>query len=345
MMGISIIAEFTPNQRHAYEEAVAAHRSFLAAWRRSRPFKGGMHWKKIGGRAYLYRYRDRFGHGRSLGVRAEQTEALFAAFSRDRLAAATRLREARAYLAEQARFCRAARLNRVPRVAARVLRLLEQQERGGNFLVLGTSDLPAYEFTAGVFLDGSLPAQRAAFPRSLALSGSGRMPIEEVMQMLQQVDRSFAPESREKGLAVNRDGFRVRVLDVAARRAGKPRAFTVPGAGEPLPPEAGDLHYLTAAPKFSQVVVGQDGWPVTMTVPDPRAFAIHKLWLSVQGDRDEGQRSRDRRQALAVAAIILHYLPQYDFSSSEMAMFPPELAREAENLAGGLEATPENEAW
>ncbi len=43
-----------------------------------------MHWKKIRGREYLYRYRDRYGHGGSLGPRSESTERLYDDFSRQR---------------------------------------------------------------------------------------------------------------------------------------------------------------------------------------------------------------------------------------------------------------------
>ena len=48
-----------------------------------------------------------------------------------------------------------------------------------------------------------------------------------------------------------------------------------------------------------------------MVVPDPRALALHKLWLSQQEDREPVQQVRDRCQAAALAELILRYLPQY----------------------------------
>ncbi len=123
----------------------------------------------------------------------------------------------------------------------------------------------------------------------------------------------------------------MQVLKSGLRRPGKLRAVTAPGAREPLPPDAGNLQYLAASPKLSQVVIGQDGWPATMMVPDPRAFALHHLWRSQQQDRQELKRTRDWRQALAVADLVLRYLPQYDFSSSELDMFPRDLGRNPED--------------
>ncbi len=76
---------------------------------------------------------------------------------------------------------------------------------------------------------------------------------------------------------------------------------------------------------------------MTMVVPDPRALALHKLWLSHQEDREPVQQSRDRRQAAALAELILRYLPQYHFFSAELQRFPVEVARLAERLVEGYE--------
>ena len=92
---------------------------------------------------------------RAWGRRSETTEHLFADFSRERQEVAARLQGLRLRLAEQARFCRAALIHRVPKAAAKILRRLEQHEPGRNLLVIGTTALYAYEFAAGVFLDSS----------------------------------------------------------------------------------------------------------------------------------------------------------------------------------------------
>ena len=82
------------------------------------------------------------------------------------------------------------------------------------------------------------------------------------------------------------------------------------------------------------MVIGQDGAPATLVAPDPRTFALNRLWWSRQEDREEGQRTRDRGQGLAVAALVLRYLPQYEFYSSELDMFPQELRRDTEDVEG-----------
>ena len=59
----------------------------------------------------------------------------------------------------QARFCKAAGINRVPSVIAGILRVLENSGALGQILtVVGTNALYAYEAAAGVFFDSPLPA-------------------------------------------------------------------------------------------------------------------------------------------------------------------------------------------
>ncbi len=116
--------EFQDNQQRTLNRAVEAYQAYLEAVQASRPLKGGMHWKKVKGREYLYKYRDRYGHGSSLGPRSPHTERLWAEFGRQRREMAALLGARRQQLAEAARFCRAALIHRVPEPVTRILRRL-----------------------------------------------------------------------------------------------------------------------------------------------------------------------------------------------------------------------------
>lgn len=333
----SVLQELTPKQRQTYQAALEIYQAYLEARKQSRALKGGMHWKRIRGRDYLYRYRDRLGHGESLGPRAENTEGLLARYLRERTEAAARLQGERLRLEEQARFCRAARLHRVPRPAARILRRLEEDPAGSNLLVLGTTAIYAYEAAAGVMLDSSGPLELLASSLE-RLTLSGEMSGADLLRLLRGTDRSFALLPEAELRAANRDGFLVQLLGHGARQPGRKKTFTIPGARAPLPPEAGSLQYLTASPKFSQVVIGLDGYPAVMVAPDPRAFVLNKLWWSRQEDREKAKRRRDYRQALAVAELVLRYLPAYDYFSTELDMLPQDLVLSTARFAEGAEA-------
>lgn len=340
-----LFREFQPNQQRTLNRSVEAYQAYLEAVQAGQPLRGGMHWKKIKGREYLYKYRDRYGHGSSLGTRSPHTEGLWAEFGRQRREIAALLGARRQQLAEAARFCRAALIHRVPEPVTRILRYLPPSDLTRvPLMVIDAHALHAFEFAAGVFMD--------AQPDSLLWSGAAqRLTLAAVspvvpdafLRLLRQADRSYKALSGDGYAAVNRQDFQIRLLRPPAARSSH-RMMVREARGLTVPDESGDLAALMAAPKFSQVVIGRRGDPITMTVPDPRALALHKLWLSQRQDREPAEKERDRVQAAALAELILRYLPQYHFFSAELQLFPAEVARLAENLVEGYEVAADLEA-
>jgi len=75
-----IFREMTDSQRRVFIDTIQLHETFIAAFNKNRSYRGGMHWKKSKGREYLFRSRDRFGYGKSLGLRSPETEKILAQF-------------------------------------------------------------------------------------------------------------------------------------------------------------------------------------------------------------------------------------------------------------------------
>ncbi len=68
------------------------------------------------------------------------------------------------------------------------------------------------------------------------------------------------------------------------------------------------LQWLLNVPRFEAVAMAEDGYAVRLVTVDPRAFALHKLWVSTRPDRDPLKRPRDRAQARAAASLASTYL-------------------------------------
>ena len=80
--------------------------------------------------------------------------------------------------------------------------------------------------------------------------------------------------------------------------------------------EVPGLQWLLNSPKLDTVAIDEDGWPVPMRVPDPRAFALHKAWLSGLRTREPLKKPRDLEQARAVARLVQAEMPQFPFEST-----------------------------
>jgi hypothetical protein len=122
---------------------------------------------------------------------------------------------------------------------------------------------------------------------------------EGVIGLLKKVDRTFRVQ-RNSFRAVNADGYYVDIIRPFEKDellAGNVRI----GSGDDLEATAiAGLQWLIHAPKFEQIVIGDDGIPLWMSCIDPRAFALHKYWVSRRDDREPLKRGRDLSQAKAV---------------------------------------------
>jgi hypothetical protein len=338
-----IFNELNDNQRRIFIDAVQLYEAFMAAYHKSRSYRGGMHWKKAKGRKYLFRSRDRYGYGKSLGPRSPETEKILKEFQKNKQQVRERLDSLKNRLKEQARFCKAAMVQRVPKVAAETLRLLDQQKLlGRNVSIVGTNALYAYESAAGVHVDTPITATGDLdilwdVRSRLTLVGDNNVDRTGLLDILRKADRSFELSGPRSYRAINRSGYMVDMIKSEPKQMLKQERTQMGNSGDLRAAAIKNLHWLISSPKINQVVIGEDGFPAAMSVPDPRAFSLHKLWLSNLPNREAVKRQRDHNQAIAVANLIVKYLPQYKFKSSELRMFPKALLTEAEKSISDIE--------
>jgi hypothetical protein len=73
------------------------------------------------------------------------------------------------------------------------------------------------------------------------------------------------------------------------------------------------------------VVCGRNGTPARIVAPDPRWFALHKLWMSDQEKRNPLKRPKDRRQGEALLLAVATEMPHYPLNEAFRATLPHEL--------------------
>lgn len=323
--------EYTDNQRRIFIDSEQIHTTYIQAFRQSQNYAGGMHWKKVKGREYLFKTIDRFGNGKSLGLRSVETERIFEQFQKKKKDSTSRLKTLKAKLNEQSRFCKAAKIQRVPRVVSKILRLLEKNRLlGNNVQIVGTNALYAYEAHSGVFLERAMtatmdmdvfwdirPKLSLVFERDTNHSG--------FIGILKKADRSFEPIVPGGYRAVNQDGYMIDLIKPEPKPPFKKELNQMGKQHDLMAAEIKNLQWLLSSPKFTQMVIGEDGLPAPMVTPDPRAFALHKLWLSKQDDREPMKKKRDYQQALTTFQLVTQFIPHLRFKKDELRMFPPQI--------------------
>lgn len=291
-----------------------------------------LRWKNIKGQAYLYRVTSKDLHtvAKSLGRRSAATEQMFEAHQQGRSRVKARIKKSATVLDQMARVNKAMRLQRVPPMETKLLRSLDKEGLLGTSLVIvGTNALYAYEMRAGVHIASSILATKDLDllwdeRRRISLAITSAVPLRGILGVLKDVDGSFRPTSPRSFRAANDDGFLVDLIYPFEPDIRKKRPQKIGSSEDEL--YAVGIHgldWLVNSPKFDETVIGFDGWPLRLPCIDPRAFALHKRWLSTRADRDPQKRPRDAAQASCIAALCGRMnLP---FDPAQLKALPAEL--------------------
>jgi hypothetical protein len=329
---------FTPfslRQAREFTDTMQAFDGMMETAERQRANRGTLAFRKTNGHDYLVKwfYDGEKRKAKVIGKRSQETEAIEREFSQSRKMLDMRAKSLHANLEKQARLNNAVGLSRLPLISARIIRAFERAGIGSERVkIVGTHALYAYESMAGgVFDSGFVATQDIDFlldPRAPLRFVIGEdLKQETLLGVLQSADRSFEI-TRQTFRAQNRDGFLVDVIQPERSPPWRKEAFEA-GKGDLQPSPITGLVWLENAPAISQPVIDAKGFPVTMNVPDPRAFAIHKYWLSKQPMRGPAKARRDEAQAFAVAALAMSELKHLPFDGRALRMIPREIVAEA----------------
>lgn len=281
---------------------------------------GTMRWQKSKGKTYLYE-----AHGtvsKSQGRKSRDLERRKAEHDAERARLKDWAKVLDKRLNDMAPVNRALGIGRIPTIAARIVRALDREGLlGSHIIVAGTNALYAYEAATGTLLQSEHVATTDAdllwdTRQSLLLAATG-VRREGIMGVLRKVDQSFRADYGMN--PTNRDGYIVDLLcaesaDFESMKVGADiLAVQMPGA-----------EWLLSSPQFEQVIVGGDGLPLRIVVPDPRTYALHKLWVSRRADRNPLKRPRDAAHARVVSELVRTYL-QLPFTAKTMLWLPKEL--------------------
>jgi hypothetical protein len=277
-----------------------------------------MRWQTVDGTEGLWRQATSETEPENAGPRSEATEALFAAFQTEKTGMTARLDETARRLAETIQLYRLLRLPLLATEAAAILREMDRRSLLGSQLrVIGTNAMAAYALEAGgVLADAPDETQDFDLAWTATAPPDGGTPV---WSALKAVDRTYTVNTERSWQALNAGGYAVDLL-AAPSRAGNMLA-----RDRPRPVEAETQEWLLNGRPVDHVVVGRDGSPARVVAPDPRWFALHKLWLCVQEAREPLKRDKDSRQGTSLLNAIEERMPHYPLDEAFQASLPQQL--------------------
>ncbi len=311
---------FNDEQRRLLTNLAQFYDAWISAERSLRELPSGrLAWKRVGGREYLYQILDRNGNGKSLGPRSPENEA-----RHEQYRAGVAARDgALARLQDTGRMYRALRLPMLASAAAEILREADTRGLlGTSLLVVGTNAMPAYEIEAQCRLVARLDETEDF---NLAWIGSSTrftmtaVPSSPVLDMLKTVDATYTVNSERPFQARNSAAYEVELLVAPSMASSLPPGEKL--APVPLP----EQEWLLQGERVDQIVCARDGLPARIVVPDPRWFALHKMWLAEKPKRNAKKRPKDKAQAEALLQLVANVMPHFPLDEKFSASLPAEL--------------------
>lgn len=304
-------------------DAEQVRRALLAAQKRAGNYRGSMFWQKSGERDYLYRKLNAL-QTKSMGVRTPENEKIFELFKQAKSASESNLTELKHANLMQKRMNAALRVGRVPNTVIAILEEIRKAGLARHFLVIGTNALFAYESHAGVRFDNSITTTMdvdflwdSRKRITLLTNDDSLFKKEGLMGLLRKVDSSFVLDKESGYSAFNSKGYMVDVVKSMpiSYFDDKESNQITKNENDFWAAKIPDMRWLLSAPRFEQPVIGLNGDMADMITIDPRAFVLHKAYLSQKNDRDPMKKARDKAQAKAVFSLVNDRFPHLSFNS------------------------------
>ena len=314
-----VIDPFSDEQARALVNLAQYYRGWMAAERGLAELPYDLRKKSVGGREYLYEIHDRSGNGTSLGAMNDAHQQRFAEYRATKTDLKARRDLALDALDESCRLYRALRLPLIAAGAGEVLREADRRAMlGTDLMVIGTNAMPAYSIEAAGFIRDA-PDETQDF--DLAWTNPNPTPGERPLwALLKATDPTYTLNSEREFQARNARAYEVEILVAPSNAEGLART------DQPRPVSLPEQEWLLNGTPVDHVVVCRDSSPARLFVPDPRWFALHKLWLSRKAGRNPLKRSKDERQGMALLDAVHLAMPQFALDETFEAELPEALA-------------------
>ncbi|MCW2351772.1 nucleotidyltransferase domain-containing protein [Sphingobium sp. B12D2B] len=312
------VEPFSDEQARVIVNLEQAYQVWMETLRTLNDMPYNMRIKEVSGREYLYEVTDRLGSMKSKGPLDAEKQADFDQYKVEKADLKERLAQSKATLKEQGSLYRALRLPILPTEAGKILREADRMRfLGEQAMVVGTNALLAYALEANGFIRDA-PDTTMDFDMALtAIEADDERPT--LWKVLKEVDMTYSVNAERPFQARNAKAYEVEILSAPSRLGGQT------ARDKPRPVPLPEQEWLLNGRQIDRVVGVRDGEAARLVVPDPRWFALQKLWMAEKPQRNPQKKPKDRKQGIAILNAVWQSMPHYALDEAFQEELPDEL--------------------
>lgn len=310
--------QFSNEQSRAVVNLQQAYAGWIDAERRLLSLPYNLQIKQSNGASYLYEVLDGRGNAKSLGRLDHERQERYDSYHAEKALLKDHIKGSRETLESHGRVWRALRLPMLSNEAGDILRAADRLGMlDGELMVVGTNALPAYAMEANGFIRDA-PEETEDFDLAWTKAGPSSS-SDRVWPMLKSVDSTFTLNTERTFQARNRKAYEVELLVAPSRADG------LATKDQPIPVPLPEQEWLLLGKPVDHVVACRNMIPARLVVPDPRYFALHKLWMADKLGRNPLKKPKDRMQGRAILAAVDEAMPHYPLDEAFREGLPGEL--------------------
>lgn len=312
------VQSFSDEQARVIVNLEQAYQVWMEALRTLNDMPYNMRIKEVSGREYLYEVTDRLGNMKSRGLLDPGKQLRFDQYKAEKAELKDRLAQSKATLKEQGSLYRALRLPMLPVEAGKILREADRMRfLGEQAMVVGTNALVAYALEANGFIRDA-PDTTIDFDMALtAIEADEDRPT--LWKVLKEVDMTYSVNAERPFQARNAKAYEIEILSAPSRIGGQI------ARDKPRPVPLAEQEWLLNGRPIDRVVGVRDGEAARLVVPDPRWFALQKLWMAKKPERNPQKKPKDRKQGIAILNAVWQTMPHYPLDTAFYGQLPDEL--------------------
>ena len=248
-----------------------------------------------------------------LGKRDSKSEKIKEDFEASKSRMKERVKGLKEKLVRNSKMNKIEGIARAPKELVALFSRINELGLDDKLIAIGTNSLYAYEAKCGVAIEQEHLATRDIDilnrkEKGISFICKELLPSNKAIDFLHSIDDSFLKSSEASYRFINKDGIWVELInpvsDSVTQENYRDNLFA-----DVIPLAMSGMHWLENSRLFKETIIGTDGKSANITTIHPLEFAIYKLWLSKQEDRDYQKHVRDQQQSRLVSQLIQEYMP------------------------------------
>ena len=250
-------------------------------------------------------------------VSFDEALAIKEKYSVEKKALKKKIKQTKELLSIREKYNKFEKINRVPNELVAIFSRINELGLDKKIILIGTNSLYLYEAKCGVFLEQTILSTTDIDlfnKRNTTLSLAVLESSKSIKDVLKSIDKSFEQNPKVPYAFINKNKIEVELINPLTKHMKINEYKQDPLFDKIIKLEMNKIEWLENSRLFESIIIAENGKMAKVHAIHPLDYAVYKVWLSKQKDRNILKSTRDKKQAKVVTLLIQNYMPMININ-------------------------------